>query len=543
MREGEGWLLRHNLVPCERGRRLEHPRAPWPKGSRPPVPGQSPAGAAAPRPRAEPPRGGNQRCAPAELRRPPRGLPAPAARLFPSASGKASRNSELCREMGAGEGVGEGGRGRSAAAASGRPPGRGGARPAAAPAPAPRGGGNRVPHRGFAGMKGSGLGAASTSPVSPRIAMKRAPASSRGREGNGTDTPAPPPPRASGPPKRAGSGGHLCPAGRRGPRGAGRLPGRVTYSLSVLRGMFLGTPRSASPWQSTVLPEQEHCAGQGCGATSPAIASSSPRDRVSFPQPHIITARCRPAGARRPRPRGGRRGARRPPPRRGERSGNFRGAEISEVLPSQSSAEQTTPAKWGGWHRSAAEGNFAGKGGAGPGPSLASPSGGGERRHSGLVFTRSLRRRSKPTGWGYGGVGLAPDLPPPRPSLTSRDSPARGRRAPSAPAARFLRGGPRSAAAAPTRVPRRGPLTAPRGAAAGLTPRTHRPARGASANHTPLAGIHQTVSRKEEGGERRRKKNKKRSQTQKMMLGLAFHPPRPLLLYAPKPSLAGKGWS
>jgi len=36
-----------------------------------------------------------------------------------------------------------------------------------------------------------------------------------------------------------------------------------TYSLSVFRGMFLGTLRSPWPWQSTVVPVQEHWAGQG----------------------------------------------------------------------------------------------------------------------------------------------------------------------------------------------------------------------------------------------------------------------------------------
>lgn len=138
----------------------------------------------------------------------------------------------------------------------------------------------------------------------------------------------------------------------------------------------------------------------------------------------------------------------------------------------------------------------------------------------GLVFTHSLRSRSRPTGSGYGGVRLVPYLLPR--AFEMRGSPLSPRleAAEPRPPERRASCAAVRAAAAPTRVPRRGPLTAPRGAAAGLTPRTHRPARGASANHTPLAGIHQTASRKEE----------EKSQTHKTMLGLAFHPPHPLLL-------------
>lgn len=149
--------------------------------------------------------------------------------------------------MGAGEGVGEGGRGRSAAA-SGRPPGRGGARPAAAPAPAPRGGGNRAPHRGFAGMKGSGLGAASTSPVSPRIAMKRAPADSRGREGNGH--PRTTPTKGVGTPKASRLRGP--PLSRRTPGAEGRWPPPRPGYLQPL-GVAGDVPRDAAQRQPVTV--------------------------------------------------------------------------------------------------------------------------------------------------------------------------------------------------------------------------------------------------------------------------------------------------
>lgn len=196
-------------------------------------------------------------------------------------------------------------------------------------------------------------------------------------------------------------------------------------------------------------------------AAAPGPGGASPRRTSS---PPAAPGRGPPASGP------GRRGARRPPlpPRRGERSGNFQGAEKAK-----SSLSRAEPSKQA--RQSTAGGNdpqlkATWRGGGLAGPSLRNPSDGGDGRHSALGFSSA------------GSFAC---------SSPSRDSPR-------------IRPG---AASAPTRVPAAG-RSQPPGAAAGLH-RAHTALPRGSANHPPLAGIHQTVSRKEEGGETKKKKKVK----------------------------------
>lgn len=277
--------------------------------------------------------------------------------------------------------------------------------------------------------------------------------------------------------------------------------------------MFLGTLRSASPWQSTVLPEQEHCAGHGCGATSPAIASNSPRDRVNFPQPHIITARCRPAGARLPRPRGG----------AGRAAlllaaGNVRATfrvrrKRSPFYPKPSQENNPGKVRWvapiRGWRQLRWEGGR-------PGPFFASPSDGEERRHSGRApcegeaNPRSLRAQRS---WA---TSLSSSSPLSKPWLAGEPRPP-NQRASSA-----------AGRAAQQSLPRASPAAGrsqPHGGRRRGWHRAHTALPEALQQIIPLS---QAFIKLSHG--RRREGRKKKSQTHEMMLGLAFHPPRPLLL-------------
>lgn len=153
--------------------------------------------------------GRSERCAPAELRRSPPGLPAFAERggaPRPCSSSPAFREkqaaiSEVCRGTGTSWGRGP------SAAASGRPRGHGVASPAA---PAHRGGGNRAPHRGAPGWKAA---AGSCFHLS-RISAHRRRTGTAGGSGRKGETPLP---KGVGIPNPAGSADHLCHASRREP--------------------------------------------------------------------------------------------------------------------------------------------------------------------------------------------------------------------------------------------------------------------------------------------------------------------------------------
>lgn len=284
----------------------------------------------------------------------------------------------------------------------------------------------------------------------------------------------------SGDPRRSAGSGYLQPLGV-----AGDVPRDAAQRQPVT---VHGTPRAGALRRARL---RRHLARHG---------QQQPQGQGELP-PAAHHHRPLPPGRGPPASAPGRRGARRPPPllppppRRGERSGNFQGAEKTDKA--ESSLSKAKPRKQA--RQSAMGGSdpllkatWLGGGRSGALPRWPVGWRGEARRRSELLFTRSRRRRSKATGWGYGGLGLAPSRP-----LQSRDSPPSlrleaaepGRRKGRAPCA------PLGSHACPS--------TAPRGAAAGLTRRTHRLARGASANHTPLAGIHQTVSRKEEGGKKK----------------------------------------
>lgn len=214
-------------------------------------------------------------------------------------------------------------------------------------------------------------------------------------------------------------------------------PARDSPPCSLSRSTAPGT--AAAPPRPTAS-----AAAPGPGGASPRRTSSSPA-----------------APGRGPLASGpGRRGAHRPPPppRRGERSGNFQGAEKAKS--SLSGAETSKQAQQSAAGGSVPRLKATWRGGGRAGPSLRNPSDGGDERLS-------------------ASAAPAPSCVP-LPAVTPPRLPP-------------------GAASAPTRVPAAG-RSQPPGAAVGLH-RTHTALPRGSANHPPLAGIHQTVSRKEEGGE------------------------------------------
>lgn len=286
--------MRHNFAPWERRRGWNTPACPRPKADgcgacagaesrRAPAPrqgsGRQRAPARLPAPRRRGRRGGSERCAPAELRRPPRGLPSPGS--SPPPRGKQAAIAKFAGKWApAGEVGGEGGGGEAAPP----PPPRGAPRAAGVPAPPPP-----LPAAAGTALLAAAsrderqrLGAASTSPVSPRIAVKRAPPAAgegKGRERNPPPTRAPrtphaPPPHAQGvgTPKRAGSAGPALPRERgREPGAAGRFAAAPAGLLTASRccgGCSSG--RRAAPAR-----DSPRCSPSR--STAPGTAAAPPR--------------------------------------------------------------------------------------------------------------------------------------------------------------------------------------------------------------------------------------------------------------------------
>lgn len=296
------------------------------------------------------------------------------------------------------------------------------------------------------------------------------------RNGQRRKGPEPPPPRYIHTRRAAGLPGHLCLADAAIPPGAagsgylqplgvaGDVPRDAAQRqpVTVHRASWAGALRRARLRRRLARQHQQQPQGQG-----------EPPPGAHHRRP------LRPAGARRPRARGG----------------AGRAALLFHLAAGSARATFRVRRKRSPLYPEPSRANKPGK----------------VRR---VVTIRSWRQ--------LGGEGAWPGPP----SVTRRMAGTGGTRLSASAAPAPSRAPPRirpGAASAPTRVPAAG-RSQPPGAAAGLH-RAHTALPRGSANHPPLAGIHQTVSRKEEGGEIKKKK----SQTHEMMLGsgFGFPPPAP----------------